>query len=115
MLCYQREIKVAGGKLSKQGCEAAAFELEILASCSVRAGRAFRRRWLGAADWVLGFPGAKGVCARPRFIQCPPLNMSLERLSWLQKMRTVKLVVQTHPLTHCTDGEMEAGWGKELI
>lgn len=43
------------------------------------------------------------------------LNNSSERLSQLRGMRTGRLLVQTHPLSHCTDGELEARGGKRHV
>lgn len=43
------------------------------------------------------------------------LNNSFERLSQVRIVRTGRLLVQTHPLSQCTDGELEARGGKQQV
>lgn len=97
---------------------AAAFELGIRESCSVRARRACRRRWPGL--FTVGSEVPRSECTDPASPSAClsgvlGLRNPSERLSWLRVMRTGRRLVQAHPLGHCTDGEMEARAGKRLV
>lgn len=66
---------------------------------------------------VLRFPGPRRCAHRPRVARAGLsgvlfLSHSFERLSQLRIKRTGALLVQTHPLCHCTVGEAEASAGK---
>lgn len=71
---------------------------------------------LGLAKWVLRSheSGCSGT-AVPRAglpLGVLVLSSSSERCSQLQRLRTGRPLVQPHPLSHCTEGQLEARGGK---